>query len=142
MSISEIYISGPLTSVNSVESIKEFYESIGCVCGEFGLNAYIPHLNTDPVNNPEITPFEVYQTDKSRVLASDLVIAYIGHPSIGVGMELAYADIAEIPVVLLYEQNRVISRFPRGLPNKIGEIIFFDFNEALIKLKDFFSKQQ
>jgi len=129
------YISGALTSVESISSVRKFYEDIGDTCKKVGLNPYIPHINTDPIINSDITPSEVFKIDKEKVVASDLVIAYIGYPSLGVGMEIAYAEINNIPVILLYESCKTVSRFPRGIPNLYGEIQFDDFAEATDKLE-------
>jgi hypothetical protein len=64
-----------------------------------------------------------------------LVIAYLGFPSFGVGMELAYAEINNIPLILLYERGKNISRFPRGIPTVISEIQFNSYEDALAQLR-------
>lgn len=130
-----IYISGALTGINNQDLIKNFYEAIAKLCQNIGLQAYVPHLNTDPVKHPFVTPEEVFKTDKNQVIKSNLVIAYVGYPSLGVGMELAYAEANNIPVILLYEEQKNISRFPRGIPNKIFEIQFKNYEDALNQLK-------
>jgi hypothetical protein len=130
------YVSGALTNVPNLAEYKEFYEKIGCICQNIGLSAYVPHLHTDPVDNPDISPREVFNQDKHQVSISNLVIAYIGSVSIGVGMELAYAETSKIPIILLYEKGRRISRFPRGIPNVIAEIQFHDYEDALNQLKE------
>ena len=130
-----IYISGALTGIDNQESIKAFYESIGLLCQELGLNAYVPHLHTDPVKHPHVTPDQVFTKDKNQVINSDLLIAYIGYPSFGVGMEIAYAETKNIPTILLYEKDKTVSRFPRGIPHKIAEIQFEDYEDALNQLR-------
>lgn len=132
-----IYISGPLTGIANPERVKNFYEAIGSLGNQLGLPTYVPHLNTDPIQNPDITPREVFEMDKTQVLNSDLVIAYLGSPSFGVGMELAYAEMHNIPIILLYERGKNISRFPRGIPTVVAEIQFNDYEEALDKLQHF-----
>ena len=133
--LNPIYVSGALTGIENPERIKAFYETIGSLCEEIGFEAYVPHINTDPINNPDISPRQVFETDKSQVTASDLVIAYVGYPSFGVGMELAYAETNSIPIILLYEKGKEISRFPRGIPTVIVEIQFKDYEDALTQLK-------
>lgn len=128
------YISGALSNLANPDEVKGFYEAIAEVCSRYGLTPHVPHLYTDPVANPDISPREVFENDKSLVMSSDLVIAYVGIPSIGVGMELAYADISGRATILLYEQGRYVSRFPRGMPNLVAEIQFTDYQDALIKL--------
>jgi nucleoside 2-deoxyribosyltransferase len=132
-----IYISGALTGIENLTAIKAFYVAIGSLCQEMGFQAYVPHLNTDPINHPNISPRQVFETDKQQVSQSNLVIAYIGFPSLGVGMELAYAETNSIPIVLLYEIDRLISRFPRGIPTLLSEIEFKDYQDALAQLESF-----
>jgi 2'-deoxynucleoside 5'-phosphate N-hydrolase len=134
--MNKVYISGALTGIKEPLKIKSFYESIGSVCSELGLYPYVPHLKTDPIKNPDISPSLVFETDKHEVSQSDLVIAYIGFPSLGVGMELAYAEMHKIPVILLYEVNSHISRFPRGIPTIISEIQFRSYEDALNLLRE------
>lgn len=130
----KVYVSGALTGVESISSVRKFYEDIGDTCKKVGLIPYIPHINTDPIINSDITPSEVFKIDKEKVVNSDLVIAYVGYPSLGVGMEIAYAETNNIPVILLYESGKTVSRFPRGIPNLYGEIQFDTFSEAISKL--------
>jgi nucleoside 2-deoxyribosyltransferase len=131
----KVYVSGALTDVKNPLETKALYEKIGSVCEEIGFQPYVPHLHTDPVNNPDITPREVFDKDKHQVSISDLVIAYLGSLSFGVGMELAYAESNKIPIILLYETGKLISRFPRGIPTVIAEIQFNDREDALNQLK-------
>lgn len=130
-----VYISGALTGIKNATEIKAFYEAIGSLCHEMGFQVYVPHLTTDPTNNPEVSPQKVFETDKHQVSTSDLVIAFLGLPSFGVGMELAYAEINNIPLILLYEQGKNISRFPRGIPTVISEIQFSSYEDALARLR-------
>lgn len=130
-----IYISGALTGIDNLDTVKAFYTAIGSLCDEIGFQSYVPHLNTDPINHPNISPRQVFDTDKHQVSKSNLVIAYIGYASLGVGMELAYADTNAIPIILLYERGKVISRFPRGIPTVFSEIEFKDYKDALTQLE-------
>lgn len=130
-----IYISGALTGVKNPLKLKAFYEAIGELCETMEFQVYVPHLKTDPINNPDVSPRQVFETDKRQVSSSDLVIAYLGCPSFGVGMELAYAEIHHIPLILLYEKDKNISRFPRGIPTVISEIKFSSDEDALARLQ-------
>ncbi|MEO1433285.1 MAG: XRE family transcriptional regulator [Cyanobacteria bacterium J06633_8] len=130
-----VYISGALTGIENSEVIKSFYEDIGSLCKNMGFESYVPHLNTDPINHPNIDPTKVFETDKHQVGMSNLVIAYLGFPSFGVGMELAYAENKGISVILLYETDKSISRFPRGIPTIFSEIKFHNYKDALSKLE-------
>src|SRR5690242_3993200 len=134
----QVYISGPLTGISNLsgsEQLKSFYEAIALECHELGLAPYLPHQNeTDPEENPDLPPREVYELDKLAVINAELVIAYVGLASIGVGMELGWADAWGIPVILLYEKGKTISRLPRGIPDVI-EIEFESYDQALKDLR-------
>ncbi|HEY9637967.1 MAG TPA: XRE family transcriptional regulator [Coleofasciculaceae cyanobacterium] len=131
----KIYVSGALTGIKNPVAIKAFYEAIGLLGEELGFEAYVPHLSTDPINNPDVSPDQVFETDKRQVSTSDLVIAYLDYPAFGVGMELAYAEINAIPIILLYEKDKRVSRFPRGIPTVFCEIQFNDYEDALTQLR-------
>jgi hypothetical protein len=130
-----VYISGALTGLPRPEATKAFYEALADVCAGAGMTAYVPHLSTDPLRYPELSSQEVYALDRSQVLASDLVIAYTGFPSLGVGMELEIAHQASIPVLLLAEEGTPLSRMARGCPAVIGEIFFNAQDEALERVR-------
>jgi 2'-deoxynucleoside 5'-phosphate N-hydrolase len=131
----KVYISGALTGIDQPTLIKGFYESVGLLCQKIGFQAYVPHINTDPIDHPNISPYQVFDNDKREVSNSDLVIAYVGYPSIGVGMELAYAETNAIPIILLYEKEKIVSRFPRGIPTVISQVEFTNYQDALTQLE-------
>jgi hypothetical protein len=142
--LTKVYISGALTSVENVENLKRFYEAIGRICSECGLQPYIPHLHTDPVKHPNIQPEQVWKTDKECILSSALVVAYVSTPSLGVGMELAYAEEYNIPIILMYEMNQPVSRMVRGLPEKvkIAEVAFEGYDNGLSQLRQVIRRWQ
>lgn len=130
------YVSGALTHVENRVAAKAFYEAIGSLCEEIGFQAYVPHRHgTDPDQNLNVSHRQVFDIDKYQVSASDLVVAYVGSPSLGVGMELAYAEMNSIPIILLYEKGRRLSRFARGIRTIVSEIQFNDYEDALAQLK-------
>ncbi len=127
-----VYVSGALTNSGR----REFYEKIGEVVSELGYEPYIPHLHTDPVKNPDVSPKEVYRIDKERVQSSSLIIAYVGEPSLGVGAELEMASEKGIPIILLYEKTAKVSRLARGIPSSRTEITYISEVDALRDLKE------
>ena len=131
---SRAYVSGVLTGVESLDVLKKFYEDISRVCAAEGVAAYVPHLVTDPEKNADFTPKEVYELDRLKVIESNLVIAYVGVPSLGVGQEIEIARESNIPVLLMMEKEARISRMARGNPAVIAEIRFEDFRDALKQL--------
>ena len=132
----KVYISGALTNTMNPTEALAFYEAIGSLCKELGMQPYIPHLCTDPRTDASITPKEVYEWDAQEITTSELLIAYVGIPSLGIGMELARATMSGIPIILLYERKTRISRLARGIPTIIAEIQFNDHEDALAQLKD------
>ena len=130
----KVYVSGPLTGIDHLEDLKKFYEDIAAVCVKESIQAYVPHLFTDPIRNPLMTAQEVYALDRKHVKESNLVLAYVGMPSIGVGQEIEIARERNIPVVLLFEAGAKVSRMARGNPAVIAEICFTDFSDALQQL--------
>lgn len=96
---------------------KEIYEEIAGLCREFCGDVYVPHLGgTDPVKNPEVTAFNVWQKNFKIVSESDLLIVYAGEPSLGVGAELEMARIAGNKIILWWFKGEKVSRFARGNP--------------------------
>ncbi len=140
--IVKAYVSGPLTGIDNLESLKKFYVDIARVCAGEKIDAYVPHLFTDPVKNPAMTARDVYEIDREKVVSSDLVIAYVGAPSLGVGIEIEIACENNVPVLLLMENAAQVSRMARGNPGVAAEIRFQDFDDALIQLSTWLHNQE
>ncbi|HSN75416.1 MAG TPA: nucleoside 2-deoxyribosyltransferase [Anaerolineae bacterium] len=135
----KVYVSGPLTSIDisTAHRLKQLYVAIGDLCWKSGYEAYVPHTNgTDPIANPQTSPSQVFRIDKEKVQSSDLLIAYVNIPSLGVGMELAYAESCSIPIILLYERGARISRFVLGIPSIVAIVEFADFDDALRQIEN------
>ena len=94
---------------------KELYNFIATISTNLGIEPYVPHTNTDPRKNSEVSPIEVFNVDLSNVLNSDLIISYIGCPSLGVGAELAISIQNDIPIIGLYMDTDKVSRFTLGM---------------------------
>jgi len=131
----KIFISGALTGIPNPDHAKANYERLGWVCKELGLESYIPHNHTDPIKHCHVSARQVYETDKYHVCTAGLVIAYMGIPSFGVGQEIEIAQAHGVPVLLLCERGKPLSRMTRGSPNVVAEIRFDDFEEALHKVE-------
>jgi len=127
----QVYISGPLTNHDDVDALKAFYERISELCRRKGMEVYIPHTQgTDPVLNPDIHPKDVYLEDMRQVARADLVIAYVGLPSHGVGAEIERAYHVNVDVILLYEHKAKVSRLIRGCPAVVEQVVFSSFADA------------
>lgn len=127
-----VYISGALTDMpeEKRQELREFYDRIGMVCQEFGLIPYLPHISGDPQRLPNVTPEQINIIDRRAVTQSILVIAYIGVPSLGVGIEIELAYHSYKSLILIYEKKALetkpsrISRLVRAHPAVIAHIVF------------------
>jgi len=115
MTIGQVYISGALMGARELETVKELYTFVASVCKNAGYHPYLPHLHTDPVLNGEASDAEVFSKDYAAIMASDLVLSYIGEPSLGVGAELSICVSHHIPVITFVERQRKVSRFVKGM---------------------------
>lgn len=130
-----IFFAGPLTDLKEPEKTKMLYRTLADTAKINGFDYFWAFLNgTDPVLNPDVTPPEVYKRDMTELSRSDIMIAYVGEPSTGTGLEIEYAYNHQKPVYILYEKNKKISRMLRGCPAILGEIIFTDTPDALKQL--------
>jgi hypothetical protein len=136
--LKQAYISAPLTGVEDLNSQKYFYEEIGHIVKRAGYLPYVPHQHTDPVQHAHTTAAEVYALDRDTIVKSALILAYVGTPSIGVGQEVEIAHQNGIPVMLLFEESRPVSRMVRGNPSVIFEIVAPTRERLLQRLADVF----
>jgi 2'-deoxynucleoside 5'-phosphate N-hydrolase len=122
--IKTAYVSGALTGVPEEEAkrLKEAYEAMAEACKRSGIDAYVPHLHSDPDKHAHISAEVVYEMDTKEVLARDLLILDASRPSHGVGGEAVHASLAGKPIVLCYASGIRVSRYIRGIPGVRAEI--------------------
>lgn len=127
-----IFFAGPLTDLNHPEATKAFYIKLAEVAVQNGCTYFWAFMNgTDPIKNPEVSAQDVYARDILELERSDIMVAYVGEPSTGTGLEIEHARIKNIPVYLLYEKGKNISRMLRGCPAVKKELVFADESDAL-----------
>lgn len=132
MRILRIFFAGPLTDLKNPEGTKAFYQKLSDTAVQKGCTYFWAFMNgTDPIKNPEVSAQDVYARDITELEKSDLMVAYVGEPSTGTGLEIEHAKIKNIPVYLLYEEGKNISRMLRGCPAIKKELIFVDEPDAL-----------
>ncbi|MBU6447360.1 nucleoside 2-deoxyribosyltransferase [Patescibacteria group bacterium] len=135
------YVSGPLTGLSDMEHARclSLYERIADVCAEFGFLGFLPHKYGDPKAKAHLTPEQIDKQDRTAVTQSRIVIAYVGLPSHGAGIEIEMAHHSHKPVILLFEkerlEQRMISRLVLGAPAVIDKIGFNSEDEAMIMLR-------
>ena len=131
------YICGPLTELSEQEqkSVKSFYSRIADVCeGAAGKRAFVPHEHFDPIKHPSFLPAEVDRVERNQVcnLTSVLIVVAIA-PSWGGGIEVEMANNNKIPVIILHQKGKGISRLLRGNP-AVAEIVAYGSEEEALNL--------
>ena len=130
-----IFFGGPLTDLIHKDETKVFYKELAAVATANGISSYWAFLHgTDPEKNPDVAPSTVYQTDLAELAKSNFMIAYIGEPTTGTGQEIEFARENNIPVYLLFEKGKQVSRMVLGSPNVKGTIEFTSVEDALAQL--------
>ena len=126
--VGDAYVSGALTSLEDGARTRLFYELLAEVVGAAGLRAYLPHRVTDPEAATHLDPRAVYDIDRAHVTGSRVVVAYAGIPSFGVGIEVELAREHGIPVILVVERDRTVSRLLLGNPAVVEVVRFADLD--------------
>jgi nucleoside 2-deoxyribosyltransferase len=136
-----IFFAGPLTDLKNPKKTKAFYRRLAGVARANGFHYYWAFLKgTDPIKNPDVSPSEVYKVDTYQLLHSDFMVAYMGEPSIGTGIEIEFANTHNIPVYIMYEKGKRVSRMLRGCPAVKKEIVFTSEKDALKQLDTLLSR--
>lgn len=119
--------------------VRHLYELFASACQQAGWEAYLPHRNTDPELTTELADTAVLEKDLEQIRRADVIIAYLGEPSLGVGAELAIAMQQEKMIVALYESSKTVSRFVLGLLRKYPNASVFAYaslEEASQRIRD------
>src|SRR6266513_2143836 len=124
VALGEAYISGGLTALDDGPRTKLFYELLAEIVEAAGLRAYLPHRVTDPVGAAHLDPRSVYEIDRAHVTGATVLVAYAGIPSFGVGIEVEVAREHGVPVIVVAERDRPISRLLLGNP-AVVEVVKF-----------------
>lgn len=131
-----IFFAGPLTDLKDPAKTKAFYRKLADVAVASGFHYFWAFLKgTDPIKNPEVPPAEVYKVDTFQLLHSDFMVAYMGEPSIGTGIEIEFANTHHIPVYIMYEKGKRVSRMLRGCPAVKKELVYTSESDALQQLE-------
>lgn len=94
-------------------------------------------LTDQGINKPEV---DIYKTDINWIEQSDVVIAEVSNPSLGVGYEIGLAEKLNKPILCLYENRpgKKLSAMIAGNTN-IKVLTYNELNEVLPKLDEFLS---
>lgn len=76
----------------------------------------------------DVPPVEIYRRDINLLRESDILIADISYPSLGVGFEIAYALNLNKKVIALCRKDRIenTSRLILGIDDKNFQIIMYE----------------
>lgn len=138
------YLACALTNLNESQRDLMVWMSntTRSVCDSEGISLYEPRTKTDPSQQDEFTPEEVFHLDRTKVLSSDLLIALTNEPSFGAGQELDFAFNANIPIILLVRTGHLVSRMVRGIPGLVvvveydsPEVLHDELTRALVQLR-------
>jgi 2'-deoxynucleoside 5'-phosphate N-hydrolase len=134
------YIAGALTDLPTDlhAPLRKFYEDIGDLCDELGFTGLVPHRWGDPLTIKDATPEFIDKHDREQLATASVLIAYVGRPSLGTGIEIEIAHRNKKPIIL-YEKDRLeqrlISRFVRGNPSVVAQIAFTNYEDAKAQLR-------
>jgi hypothetical protein len=131
----KVFISGALSSAQGTVRLEVFYERIGELCEGRGMEVFIPHRDANPERLDGFTNDLLYQSNMERLKSTDLIIAYAGLPSIGVGMEVQEACHLNIDVITLAEKGFPVSKPLQGCPSVMSHVAFKDFDDAIAQLE-------
>jgi hypothetical protein len=77
-------------------------------------------------NSQLVSSKELFQT------GCDLVIAEVSHPATGMGIELGWADMLNIPIICIYKNGSNLSHSLKAVTNTFLE--YSDTNEMITKI--------
>lgn len=118
------------------QTIFKISDLIAEICEDNNIDLYQPRKSTDPVEHKDISAIDVYQNDKARVLASDLLVHLCHYPSTGAGAELEFARAALLPILLVSPNDIQISRMVLGIPSLQIEIRYDSFDSLQSQLQN------
>ncbi len=131
----KIYFSGSIRGGR--QDAQLYHELIGYLKG-FG-DVITEHIgNVDLVDESEIPPCKIHERDMAWLTESDVVIAEVTTPSLGVGYELGRAVEMGKPILVLYRRNeeKRLSGMISGSPSIIT-VVYGELDEAKIWIEGF-----
>ena len=117
------YFASALTGLKPSQrsELRALDDKVHEVCQSYSYDAhplvlYRPSRETDPLDNPDVPPREVYEIDQEHVATADLLFLAAIFPSLGAGMELQLAYQACTYVILIKKKGQPLSRMVTGCP--------------------------
>jgi 2'-deoxynucleoside 5'-phosphate N-hydrolase len=134
----KVYIAGPLTNCKGFLANRNLCDIIVNVCEQHSFIPYAPHIEKRKrdVARQSANPTMIFKWDYECLKQADLVIAYVGIPSMGVGMELGLAAEWSTTVITFCEEGVEVSPMVLGHPSLICHIQYENEAELVKKLND------
>ena len=145
--MTDVYVAGSITHMP--KEWWSIYEKIGRTINNFGLTAYIPHIQTpQDIGSPIDVVLastddndgfhkDIFHNDVKCVENAKLIIAEVSNPSTGTGIELGVALKAEKPIICLARKNALVTPFIMGAAQSgLVRLIRYESEEdALMQLR-------
>jgi nucleoside 2-deoxyribosyltransferase len=131
-------IKGGRTHARSYRRIVETLVSLGC-------DVLNPHVAAEDPTVGEPGPTEVYERDMAWLRSSDLLVADVTQPSLGVGYEIGVAVSSRKPVLCLHRNDvdpRSLSFMIQGNTEPHLAVRRFDESSLDAVLRDFIVSHQ
>lgn len=125
MPIKKVYICGAING--APPALLKLYEDLGdFLRKQLRFQVYVPHIETKKAlnyENPEVAS-AIFTLDMKGFNDADLVIAYLGEPSLGAGAELALAWSAKKQIIAFHEEGKTVSKFIQGMLKEANATVF------------------
>jgi len=127
------YVATALTGLTAEarEGMAFLSSKIAEVAKHYGIFVYQPRRATDPLQHKDVDPLVVYQTDRKRVVAADIVFFVLNAPSFGLGQELEISSSYGKPAILVARPEATVSRMVLGSYANVLATIRYETPEAL-----------
>lgn len=131
----DIYFAGAIRGgrekVNDYQKIINKLEEIGNV-----LTTHIANKEIGDKGENNMTPKEIYDRDVVWLKSSELIVAEVSVPSLGIGYELGLAESLGKKIICLYDvnSNKTLSAMIEG--NKNFEIVKYNNIEEVLEYLD------
>jgi len=134
------YVCGPLTELppEIQRAAKRLYIRIADICGKvIGERGFVPHEHYDPVEHPFFSPQDVDRKERRQIYEKTSVLVVVAIASSwGGGIEVEMANTKGIPIIVLSEAGKRVSRLLLGNPSVVAHIVYDSQKNALSQLEE------
>ena len=137
-SLLSAYLACALTGLNETERqlIFQLSHDVSTVSAKHGIEVYEPRNISDPERHRDMPDWQVWKTDRDRVLSSDLLVHLAHFPSTGSGEELSFAYDAMVPIIVVSHAEHRVSRMVTGIPGMVYSVTYVEPEDLAGRLTD------